>query len=245
MVQQAESTDGTATVEHQNVPRQEVGAPDGASESAPDVDLSAKVQELEKALADSENRAKTFEGRNSIPIETLVTKADLEVYELANKKRFIQASGGLDDDEKTKQLSELTTEEQKAQGIAQAKRTSGDIASWLGDTLTDLGFTKEDSVWKTAEERWNEAPTDDITEMTRVWNQVEKFIIKEHMTASKKQLDDVQKKANQANGTLELGSGSGGGGGSTSPKTTWAAYGRGEIPWSKSVQEAGKAEGAL
>jgi hypothetical protein len=101
-------------------------------------------------------------------------------------------------------------------------------------------------------EKWSAATSEEAFD--DVFDAVDDLLADEREAQTKtavdtaqKELEETRQRFNQENGTLDVGANGAGVGqsGNMSDKSTFDAYGRGEIPWSKRVADAGKNLGYL
>ncbi|MCB7128075.1 MAG: hypothetical protein J3T61_00865 [Candidatus Brocadiales bacterium] len=217
MVQQAESTDGTATVEHQNVPT----GSDGASDSVPTVDeLTVRVKELEGEKATLTQRAKTSEGRNSLPLESFAKAEQVDLLTQAVERLQIELASD-DGEAKTAKLAALDEKGKQAATVSEFNTraaTVRDLISARLDEATEAGIDTDDPEITAVFDGWAKkqmsfGAIETVKDVDRAYGEISRLLDKKILAFTKKEQKDAQNKSNQENNTLAIGSGTGGGGG--------------------------------
>lgn len=223
------------------------------------VDEGVQLKEAQVKLKDAEQRASTAEGRlrkqgatdgqHSAQLSELLEAVDILRLDVGLVKRRI---ANPDADPETFRQAEEQAQQQVVKG--QAARTERDLLAGVYEVAAEESIDFQDPKvmadlrYQEAANAWNEAvKSGHEAAMYKAASKMTRFVArlaKENEQARLK--EEAQEKVDKSRkaGNLAVDTGKG----VTAPAGTdgqiWEQYGRGEIPWSKRVREAGKAVGA-
>ena len=224
---------------------------------------SEKEVELARQLADAEQRYKSAEGRlkakdDSSPsvlqphIDALQAATTEIKRERRDRRKRDLADADIPLNERQAALGQIEVEEKAEADQARLYAYSDKLAKRINSRLERAGLATDHPKVQEALEKWSAATSED--EFDDVFDAVDDLLADEREVQTKtavesaqKELEETRQRFNQENGTLDVGANSAGVGqsGNMSDQSTFEAYGRGEIPWSKRVADAGKNLGYL
>ncbi len=219
---------------------------------------SEREVELERQLAEEQHARKSAEGRlRSRDGSPALQQMQGELQEMRNEmkrerrerdRRYYNDEADLNPEERRQALGRLDEEEQKDAEWGRVYKRAEELRNRINPRLERAGISLDDSGIQEAIAKWGRAQT--IDELEDVYDEIGDLIEnrrESHAKATQKELEETRQRFNQENGTLDVGANSAGVGqsGNMSDQSTFEAYGRGEIPWSKRVADAGKNLGYL
>ena len=232
------------------------------TEDASAPDKSAREVELEAQLTELEQRAKSAEGRlkarDTSP--NLLEKIQTEMAELRaetkrdrrERQRKEAELADLEPMERQQTLNRINEEERTDVERDRVYRYAERLASRINPRLASVGLTQDNPKVQASLTKWNAAVSQD--DFDDVYDELDDLIEveRESQTSAKveearKEAQEIRQQYNQENNTLDVGATGAGVGqsGGMSDQGTWDAFGRGDIPWSKRVGDAGKSLGFL
>ena len=228
------------------------------TEIAPATAKSELEAALERKLVEAEQRYKSAEGRlkareTSPTLQSELTDIKEEIKrDRRERRRHDVDEADLEPVERQQALRQIDAEERQDVETNRLVGYATNLAKRINPRLDRVGLTADHPRVKEALDKWNQAET--YEQFDDVFDVLDDLIEDERATKSnaavegaRKEVEETRQRFNQENGTLDVGANSAGVGqsGNMSDKSTFDAYGRGEIPWSKRVADAGKNLGYL
>ena len=228
------------------------------TEVAPATAKSELEEALERKLVEAEQRYKSAEGRlkareTSPTLQSELTDIKEEIKrDRRERRRHDVAEADLEPVERQQALRQIDAEERQDVETNRLVGYATNLAKRINPRLDRVGLTVDHPRVKEALDKWNQAET--YEQFDDVFDALDDLIENERLTKSnaavesaRKEVEETRQRFNQENGTLDVGANSAGVGqsGNMSDQSTFEAYGRGEIPWSKRVADAGKNLGYL
>ena len=223
---------------------------------------SEREVELESQLADEQHARKSAEGRlRSRDGAPALQQMQGELQEIRNEmkrerrdrdRRYYNDEADLNPEERRQALGKLDDEEQKDANWGRLYKRAEELRQRINPRLERAGISLDDTGIQESIAKWEKAQN--VDELEDIYDEIGDLIenrreaqTKVTRDATQKELEETRQRFNQENGTLDVGANSAGVGqsGNMSDKSTFDAYGRGEIPWSKRVADAGKNLGYL
>ena len=202
----------------------QVAAPDGQADGATPItpqtvtetpattDYKAETERLTGELATLQRRLDTMTGRarTNVPDQTL-TRIETTINRLTReiRRRDIEASE-MDETAKAQARRNIDQEEQTDQESANFNKHATRLANRLNKKLEEATFLRGNADLQELLSRWNQSTNldqvDDAYDALDDFIDVEtKKLSKAEIKAAKDQAETEKKRANQANGTLEVG----------------------------------------
>ena len=228
------------------------------TEVAPATAKSELEEALERKLVEAEQRYKSAEGRlkareTSPTLQSELTDIKEEIKrDRRERRRRDVEEADLEPVERQQALRQIDTEERQDVEANRLIAYAGNLAKRINPRLDRVGLTVDHPRVKEALDKWNQAET--YEQFDDVFDTLDDLVEDERLAKSnaavesaRKEVEETRQRFNQENGTLDVGANSAGVGqsGNMSDQSTFEAYGRGEIPWSKRVADAGKNLGYL
>jgi hypothetical protein len=228
------------------------------TEAAPAPAKSAREEELERQLSEAEQRYKSAEGRlkareTSPTLQSELSDIKEEIKrDRRERRRRDVAEADLEPVERQQALRQIDAEERQDIETNRLVAYATNLAKRINPRLDRVGLTADHPKVQEALAKWNQAET--YEQFDDVFDTLDDLIEDERLAKSnaavesaRKEVEETRQRLNQENGTLDVGANSAGVGqsGNMSDQATFEAYGRGEIPWSKRVADAGKNLGYL
>ena len=228
------------------------------TEVAPATAKSELEEALERKLVEAEQRYKSAEGRlkareTSPTLQSELTDIKEEIKrDRRERRRHDVAEADLEPVERQQALRQIDAEERQDVETNRLVGYATNLAKRINPRLDRVGLTADHPKVQAALEKWNKAET--YEQFDDVFDELVDLIEDERAAKSnaavesaRKEVEETRQRFNQETGTLDVGANSAGVGqsGNMSDQSTFEAYGRGEIPWSKRVADAGKNLGYL
>ena len=160
-----------------------------------------------------------------------------------------QADPDADPDQFRQEVATVNTETELQGLVGEASGILARIADRAADMETDItgeSFANARNQWEQARQVW---ASGNVQEAMRGFYRADAAyqLALDRLQVQQEADDQRKSKVNQQrrNGTLNVAPGSSGTAGGMTAEQRWSAYGRGEVSWSKEVQDAGRALGAL
>ena len=228
------------------------------TEAAPAQAKSEREEALERQLSDAEQRYKSAEGRlkareTSPTLQSELTDIKDEIKrDRRERRRRDVDQADLEPVERQQALRQIDAEERQDVETNRLVAYATNLAKRINPRLDRVGLTVDHPKVQEALAKWNQAET--YEQFDDVFDTLDDLVEDERLAKSnaavesaRKEVEETRQRLNQENGTLDVGANSAGVGqsGNMSGQSTFEAYGRGEIPWSKRVADAGKNLGYL
>ena len=214
---------------------------------------SEREVELERQLDELEQRAKSAEGRlrarsdtSSLQTELADIRSEMRRDRRERRRRELE-DGIMEDGMRQQALKQLDDEEQLDANQGQVIAHATKLARRINPRLERMGLNSDHPKVQEALAKWDQARTQE--DFDDVYDELDDLIEAEResrasneLQAARQEVAETRQRYNQDKNTLDVGLNGADSGqvGGMSDQSTWDAYGRGEITWSKRVEEAGK-----